>query len=277
MATETYSRLLDLCDRTRSKFARVSLQRILWGPLQNRGIKLESSCPLSAEADVLRAQEEGKHQLRQAHWQCALCGKEFRSEHFLDKHLCRKHAMLHYVDESAASTCFANLCGVAVPCPPLSDEIVPPVSSSFILDPRQGSRVGDSHSAEARALLCTDHAEVLEQRHRCSNMIRKCITPLVMGSEANAIQEQARLQKLLCMDSKDVECMSHRDRFRWGQKSSSEPELILRHALGWLLLFILAIVFVLGRLTKPYKFANSSNMPRISSPVKVRQRSTKVM
>jgi hypothetical protein len=273
---DSESSLLDACDRTRSREARASLQRILWYPLKNRGIVLGPSCPLSADADILRAQEEAKVKLKETHLRCALCGKEFLSEHFLDKHLARKHASVHYVGESASRICFANLCGVAVPCAPLSDQVVPPVSSSILRDNSNARRTHEATGRDdghdrAKLSLCADRSEIIEQRHRCSNIIQKCITPAVMGSRSEAVVERARLQKLLCVDSRDVECMSYFDRFEWGQRASDDSALSARHTVGWLLLFVLGVVFVTGRLMRPRKHTMETFMGRTGHRARMRR------
>jgi hypothetical protein len=277
---ESDNSLLDACDRTRSTEARASLQRILWYPLKHRGIFLGPSCSLSADADILRAQEEAKVKLKETHWRCALCGKEFISEHFLDKHLARKHASVHHVGNSTSRICFENLCGIAVPCAPLSEQVVPPVSSLILRDTSKARRIQEATAREdahdrAKLSLCADRAEIVEQRHRCSNIIQKCITPAVMGSSAEAVVERARLQKLLCVDSRDVECMSYSDRFEWGQRASDDSALSARHTVGWLLLFVLGVVFVTGRLVRPRKHTMEKFMGRTGRRARKRHHGVK--
>ncbi len=68
-----------------------------------------SSCPFLEVNDVWGRQEKAKKRLRAstpyANWECGLCKKKFRSEHYIDLHMERNH-----FDEQGYF-CLAEMCG----------------------------------------------------------------------------------------------------------------------------------------------------------------------
>ena len=54
-------------------------------------MSISHHCPLHPSNDRLRQHEEHKQAVTQYQWKCALCGKMFRSESYIDLHLERKH------------------------------------------------------------------------------------------------------------------------------------------------------------------------------------------
>jgi len=193
--------ILAHCDRTRSKEARYALQRLVWEPLKALGTTLSSDCPLAREADVLREQEAQKHHHIDSLWECLLCNKKFSSEHYLDKHLARRHAAVRN-DEGA--TCFAELCGVVVPCVPLNSELLPPVSSALLAVPVSS----DVAPGESLKPFCEDSVQHRRRLHSCEEIVRQCMQHAKSSlSQRQRRQEVARLRVDLCERALEVECV----------------------------------------------------------------------
>jgi hypothetical protein len=246
---------VEACDRTRSSEARASLRRILWDPISARRRRLPRDCPLAPFADILRGQESAKRPISASHWQCGLCGKNFRSEHFLDKHLARKHAADRTLDDvdgaGGQATCFANLCGVAVPCPPVSRVPLPPVSTLLLqvedAAPAPTKTADGADVSRQRPRLCTDPVERLTNRHACFDLIRRCVALEAASSEADLVQLRTHLHGALCDDAPEVECIPWSERLAWRAQVDLDGEVSTRHVLGWILLALIAIVHAIGR------------------------------
>jgi hypothetical protein len=225
--------LLLSCERTRSAEARDSLKRLLadWA--------LAPACPLSHNSDVLRAQEEVKRHITNSLWHCQLCGKRFRAEHFLDKHLALRHPeVTDDVPRLAARTCMADLCGVVVPCLPLTSSPLPLVSY-IRLQKKSLTALPDDHEL-AHELehdhdddhnVCTDKNEQAARRHVCIDMVRRCVPP-------GAVTELARrrLHRNLCDDAQRAECMSWSERREWREQIESGRLMPTHLVVGWVLL-----------------------------------------
>ncbi|KAJ9505465.1 hypothetical protein QJQ45_024798, partial [Haematococcus lacustris] len=83
--------------------------------LGNKVKQLPAGCPLlpSVDVDVLLAHEQHKARKNAKHMKCQYCGKMFKSELFIDRHMQRKH--VDQVPEATLQTahiCLADLCDV---------------------------------------------------------------------------------------------------------------------------------------------------------------------
>lgn len=250
--------LLETCDRTRSKEARQALRRIFWNVAEARNFDLPHDCPLVPAADVLQWQETTKRPISSSHWRCGLCGKNFRSEFFLDKHLARKHAAAGAEEEltgvNVEKVCLADFCGSTVPCLPVGEKYIPPVST--VLVRREDEEDGDDGRAEgacsdgsstAAPRLCTDRIEQMAARHACFAAIERCVAQDGARSEAQVADFRAYLHGALCDDAYEVECATWSERVAWRADVLSENDVSTRHTLGWIVLLLTVIVYKMGR------------------------------
>lgn len=235
------------CDRTRSKEARFALERLLWKPLLSQNIELLSDCPLSRENDILRAQESHKHHMHDDLWQCSLCNKVFRSEHFLDKHLARKHPGVRH---DFGTSCFAELCGVLVPCMPLTPGALPPVSTILTISQDRGEDVAHEPTTKP---FCTDRSLHQTRVRACEEIIRHCLphSGSVMSGFSPHGMLLYQLREDLCERAIEVECVARAKVWsRFGP-----PERVLRprrdgsviQYLGWIFLLVLLAFTALWR------------------------------
>ncbi|KAL6763069.1 hypothetical protein V8C86DRAFT_466500 [Haematococcus lacustris] len=99
------------CDRERSREARDIITKYVFPQLGNKVKQLPAGCPLlpSVDVDVLLAHEQHKARKNAKHMKCQYCGKVFKSELFIDRHMQRKH--VDQVPETA-HICLADLCDV---------------------------------------------------------------------------------------------------------------------------------------------------------------------
>lgn len=249
--------LLETCDRTRSKEARQALKRILWDSAEWRNLALPKDCPLTPSADVLLWQERTKKPISSSHWRCGLCGKNFRSEFYLDKHLARKHATAgseeHASIDSENTMCLADLCGISVPCLPTGKHALPSVST--VLVRREDESVADGMPSKRSSedttsslpRICTDSVEQLAARHACSAAIERCVTLDATSSESDLVRVRTSLHGALCDDAHDVECATWAEKVTWRSYILSDEEISTRHTLGWIALLLICVVYTIGR------------------------------
>ena len=63
-----------------------------WYPIFNKfKVDIPLNCPLNPERDMFHSFHQSKVQEDPAKWSCALCGKKFHSELFLELHMLKKH------------------------------------------------------------------------------------------------------------------------------------------------------------------------------------------
>ena len=108
------------CSRSQSRLVRSYLEKEIWPLLQTGSGKdkrdvassLPADCPLNPALDLYHDQEKKKTKLKgnsKGHWKCEICGKVFRNEGYLDKHMDLKH---HDRISPTADTCLADFCPV---------------------------------------------------------------------------------------------------------------------------------------------------------------------
>lgn len=255
----SYQSLLESCDRTRSNEAREALRRLLWNAAEARNLALPRDCPLAPAADVLQWQEATKRPISASHWRCGLCGKNFRSEHFLDKHLARKHAAAGPGEASIGAevekVCLADFCGASVPCLPLGKEYIPSVSTVLVRredsehehkdGQRQGMTFGERSSPAPR--VCRDHVEKRAVMHSCVAVVDRCVPLDGTRPEAEVAQFRYYLVGALCDDAFEVECATWPDKLARRAHLLSKNSISTRHTLGWIALLLTVVVYVMGR------------------------------
>ncbi len=178
---------LERCDRTRSAVARGALADAVWR--HGDRVALRHDCVLGAGADVLRGAQRAKRRLATSLWRCELCGKTFESEHFLDKHLARRHPATH----DGGAVCLADLCGVVVPCPRAHD---PPVSTALLRGEQRPQYAPNSASP------CVHKREYETRRNTCVRVIQNCVMP---NHDPDG-QVRRYLETRLCDAALAVEC-----------------------------------------------------------------------
>jgi len=106
------------CNRVISREVRKRLDdEILKAPAKEHDIldyQVPSKCPFRKENNLWHVHESSKRRKRvggQLTWECAICGKKFKSEHYLDLHMERKH-----MDDLTGSVCLADYCHMFDTC-----------------------------------------------------------------------------------------------------------------------------------------------------------------
>jgi hypothetical protein len=87
-----------MCSRDQSRLMRKVRQELLRQVSTSSGLRkiseemLPASCPLHPAHDLYADQEEHKRESSVREWKCGYCGKIFRFEYYLDRHMTCMHA-----------------------------------------------------------------------------------------------------------------------------------------------------------------------------------------
>lgn len=108
------------CDKHAAREARQVVEKVVTKIAGSFGAELASTCPLHPSNDHVLPHEQQKKPVTQWQWRCGVCGKLFKAEHYLDRHLDRKHADL--LNATAASTCLGEYCDI-LQCPSWVDGV----------------------------------------------------------------------------------------------------------------------------------------------------------
>lgn len=100
------------CSRTISRDLRKKIDEVvLKKPLEEHKIEdyeLPDNCPFKKENNIWAFHESQKRRKRlagQLTWECGICGKKFKSEHYLDLHM-----ETHHMNQATAKTCLVDYC-----------------------------------------------------------------------------------------------------------------------------------------------------------------------
>mmetsp|Transcript_45375 Transcript_45375/g.116120 ORF Transcript_45375/g.116120 Transcript_45375/m.116120 type:complete len:270 (+) Transcript_45375:171-980(+) len=149
------------CDRRESRLARQVLHEHVTPHLTAAGMELPIACRLHPKHDMYRDQEEHKKQLRVGNWRCDYCGKLFKAEEYLDKHMDNRHSNM-----TQGTVCLA--------------EYVDLLHGHDFHDGLRSLRHQSVHN-------CT--VSVMDKRAmHCQNMFSKCF-PLELGDGAARLQD----------------------------------------------------------------------------------------
>jgi hypothetical protein len=152
------------CDRPSAREARRRVHEAVIPLAQAFGAQLSTACPLHPDNDHLLPHEGQKQPVTKFQWKCGVCGKMFKSEHYLDLHLERKHAgMLN----QSASVCVGELCDV-LQCP----------SWLSALQRQEKERPRPCRSSELEA-----------RRHHCQHMLHDCFEAARPGADLHPVFE----------------------------------------------------------------------------------------
>lgn len=229
--------ILHHCDRTRSKEARLALDKLVWGPLQKDGLQVSRDCVLSPRRDILTAQEAAKTETNGATWKCLLCSKVFRNEHYIDKHLARKHAEVRH---KGTSVCLADLCGSLIPCLPQSAKPLPPVSSALVSLTDEGQPTPLPEIKD----YCKDKAQRRRRVVACTETYKECLLHTVQNVPNKILRRHTeRLRWEVCERAVKVDCIT-RERL-WEKVGSPDEFLTTGSQSGLLFLMCCFTVFIL--------------------------------
>jgi len=97
------------CSRSLSRTVRKQLEREILKPAQKAGVDVwPRGCPLDPARDLWGKHEKQKSRKRSSgtQWSCGICGKSFKSEHYIDLHMERKHMN----ETPRGGVCIADYC-----------------------------------------------------------------------------------------------------------------------------------------------------------------------
>ena len=138
------------CFRAESRYVSRIIENEILPLVEEEGLELSADCPLVPTSFLYYEQEQHKSQKRGTDWACSYCGKVFRTEFYLDRHMDNKHA--DKIPPTALS-CAADLCDI-FDCP-----------SSRV----EGTTIRAGWNCDSSKM---DHA-----KHKCKKLFHKCLPP----------------------------------------------------------------------------------------------------
>jgi hypothetical protein len=152
------TQVVDTCSRPVSRHVKELIAR-LYIP---ETYSLPENCPFHPANDMFAEQEALKGRVKSQNWQCQLedCGKIFKTEHYLDRHMSSKHTL-----DGTKGVCLADYCGI-LQC----RGSVESVYNTY------GQHQTAPVSLGGHANQCSD-AEMSEQKALCTHVIHKCFPP----------------------------------------------------------------------------------------------------
>ncbi len=163
------------CSRFSTRQVRVFLEKEVYPRLPYPPEELPSSCQLNPLYDQFLDQERNKTEVSRSDYQCGLCGKHFRSEFYLDKHISTHHRV-QLRGSGENRVCLGDLC-------PLFGCSVDPDSAMH-----QSYKAGRGHFNKDRRDRtgqtfgtidegCTSDS-LERQVYKCETLMRKCFGDL---------------------------------------------------------------------------------------------------
>ncbi len=182
------------CSRLSSRLVRSFLVKDVFPRLPFPPEALPEACQLNPRFDRYRFQEGNKTEVTRGDFQCKLCGKHFRTEFYLDKHMHNKHQNI--LQGGDHGICLGDLCPI-FGCSSQDD-------SNFHINYRAGkTNRGPRELLDENKFFQLDEscttASLEKQQFLCDAMIRKCFSGLVDTS----LQKQ--FKKNICGE---LECIN---------------------------------------------------------------------
>lgn len=160
------------CSKVVTRSVRRQLEREVLRPAQakKQANVWPVGCPLDPARDLWGRHEGKKEARRVGHstdWVCGMCGKVFKSEHYLDLHMERKH-----MNETPVSgVCLADYCEVFEAC-----------------------QIDDRYRRRQDEWTC-DNATMAKSRRQCEEAMARCFP---IGQEVSR-RMHAQFSKQLCL------------------------------------------------------------------------------
>lgn len=131
----------EACSRKLSREAAAIIDTEIVDAAAAAGVAIDdTACALLPSRGRYAIQEAAKQEVRHTLWKCGMCGKQFRSEYFLDWHLHRRHGENDTAANGRGGLCLADFCGL-VGCPSLPIEGSTPTADEQ--DEATGALEGD--------------------------------------------------------------------------------------------------------------------------------------
>ena len=158
------------CDRYMSRKLTEHFNNMIYPKLSFDATELPTKCPLNPNYNIFVNQELSKVQENRARWKCEYCGKKFKNEFYLDRHINLKHNdTLNLKDHSG---CVSDLCPI------------------FGCSHEDFNSISSSSGSGMQA--CITEAE--RMKFRCEKMIRDCFNN-IPGDNGHLV---ADFRSLIC-------------------------------------------------------------------------------
>jgi len=176
-SSETESYTHEYCSREESRLLAKYFKKHIYPALGFAPEDLPHQCPFNPNYNMYKDQEINKTMITRHEWKCEICGKRFRSEFYLDRHMDNRHKSLVQHDGG----CVGDLCSM--------------------LGCKLRKKTSDTNADIFRSTQrnkCSSH-DLERSKFRCETLLRKCFTNV---PRADLLLEKFRNQ--LCNEMKCV-------------------------------------------------------------------------
>ena len=157
------------CSRFSSRLVRNFLDKEVYSRLPFPAKDLPRSCQLNPSYDRFLQQEKNKTELNRGDYSCNICGKHFKSEYYLDKHMHNMHTDVLLGGDQGM--CLGELCPLFGCSSDLESQLHQFYKSGRSI-PWQKRSVDDTNVFDINE-TCTP-ASLERQTYKCENLMRKC-------------------------------------------------------------------------------------------------------
>lgn len=160
----------------------------LWSRLYDSSIamKLPESCPLNPNKELFYKQEKNKLCKHTGECSCQLCGKSFKNEFYMDKHLTLKH---HDVVNHNATICLADFC--------------PIFGCSYHRTKESTTRKRDVAIDDKKSFNviepCTEES-LATRKHQCEQLLSSCFPSQSVAASLNAFFKSQVCESISCVN-----------------------------------------------------------------------------
>ena len=152
------------CSRGDSRVLSQYMEDYIYPKLEGGlAMSLPPNCPFHPEYNIFRTQERHKISLKHGEWECEFCGKKFKSQKYIDRHMHNKHVIKLDHNLQHDTGCIADLC--------------PLLGCSM---ERARARISEKGTfGRGSGAACTT-ANLERSKFRCEGLMRRCFTGSVL-------------------------------------------------------------------------------------------------
>jgi hypothetical protein len=191
------------CSRVGSRLVRNFLNKAVFPRLPFPADQLPTTCQFHPALDRYKQQEGNKTEISRGDIQCNICGKHFRTEFYLDKHMHNMHK--DTLQGGTQGVCLADLCPMFGCHNDHQSQFQQLYRST---DQRIINNNNNNNDKKSFNLDETCTSSSLErQQYQCESLMRKCFADL----RDKALQKQFKMNicgELQCINGKSIqECV----------------------------------------------------------------------
>jgi len=237
----------DDCSREDSRELTNYFSKHIFPKLPSNDLELPSNCPFHPMYNMYFSQEKNKTKVSRQNWKCGFCGKQFKSEFYLDRHMRNKHVDKLDHGLTHDTGCVADLC-------PLLGCRTRRRGKQRTIERRGGAHF-------EQEVPCTT-ADLERAKFRCENLMRKCF-PLSLPLLDSGLSALETFRENICGSLRCVNgaLTSAVDYQMQRDAENGEGSVGFLTILSWaLVIMLLGAVLIVGCLDRKRPLVGAANV-----------------